>query len=271
MLIHTRVVLPLLAIAVIGCGATDPDVRHPEWEDSFNRSLGAASSGDHDQAIKIAEQYLAEHPDNVDGLLMVASASADAAEARSDQRRPELFAQAATHYTRVLELSKNPNSRLLALVGAVRAYSPTGLDKPDEREKYARILVEEDPSNITSYLTLVQVLRDNKKFDEVTTVIEQSQSAMTRDEEGVRKYGTMVHDLVVFTPGFPQDSGRRLLSGASEMTDQAFSAHGRTEGLLFTKTVLLRALADLEPDAARKSELSEQYQKTSDELDRLQK
>ena len=271
MLTPARHLVPILAAAAIACSAADPDVRFPEWQDAFDSANRATAAGQHDAAITIAKTYLQEHPDNVDGHVMVANASAAAAEALSDQRRSELYQQAATHYSRVLELSRNPNFRVLAITGIVEAYSSRGANKPEERERYARMLVDEAPTNFANYRTLVHVLTENKKYDEVTTVLEQSRQAMAKDADGVGQYGATVQQLAVFTPGFPQDSARKLVASALEMTEQALGTHGRTERLLMNKGVLLRAQADLETDETRKTVLYEEMQRTFDELDRLQK
>ena len=61
-----RALLVVACAAAIACGP-DPDVRHPDWEDHFNRANRATADGQHDQAIAIGKASLKSHPGNADG------------------------------------------------------------------------------------------------------------------------------------------------------------------------------------------------------------
>ena len=76
---------------------------------------------------------------------MVAGALADAAKAATDHQRPAQFTEAVTHYTRVLELTKNPMWRLLATVGLIQAHDKQGLNNPAEATRYARMRLPMNP------------------------------------------------------------------------------------------------------------------------------
>lgn len=269
---YPRAVLAVVCV-IAGCGGSgsDPDSRMADWENHFNRVNQATSAGQHDQAIAIGESYLKGYADNVDGHLMIGAAARDAAHAASDARRSVHFERAATHYGRVLELSKHPNWRLLALAGLLDVNGPQGLNRPAAAERYARMLVAEDPQNIGNYSNLVRVLEEARKYDELAAVFDQARTAMATDADSVSTYGGMVHDLVVFSDGFPRDTGSSLLADAVTLGDQALATHGRTEKLLRTRGMLLRAQAGLEPDRARQRALSEASQAAFDELDRLVK
>jgi tetratricopeptide (TPR) repeat protein len=266
-----RFVLAAVCVAAIACGPGDPDQRTTDWEDSFNRANQATAAGEHDRAIAVGEAFLKKHPDNVDGHLMIASAAVEAARAASDASRPARFEQASTHYARALELSKNPTWRLLALMGMIEVYGTHGLNKPDDVERFARMLVAEDPRDIKNHVALVNALKNARKFDELAATLARARSEMKADADAVTGYGGMVHDVVLFTPDFPRDSGRQLLADAVALGDEALGRYGRTEGLLRTKGMLLRGQAELEPDSARQQALMQESRRTFDELDRLGK
>ena len=266
----SRALLVVACAAAIACGP-DPDVRHPDWEDHFNRANRATADGQHDQAIAIGEAYLKSHPGNADGHMMIADAAGAAGKAATGATRGPRFEQAASHYTSVLELSKNPIRRTLSLVESIEVYSVRGLNQPDNAERFARLLIAEDPADFKNYQALVNVLKEARKFDGVAATFQQARSAIGDDADTVATYGGLAHDVVAFTPDFPRDSGRRLLADAAALTAKALSAHGNGESLLRTKGMLLRAQAGLEPDAARQRALSEESQRTFAELDRLAK
>jgi hypothetical protein len=265
-----RCLLFILCLTVIACGSSDPDLRMPDWDENFDRARHASEAGQHAQAMAVAEAYLKKYPDNVDGHRMVADAAMEAARAASDASRAVHFERAVTHHARSLELSKNPNWRLLALTGLIEVYGTRGLNRPDEVERYARLLIAEDPTRINNYSALVFALRDAKRFDELAALLADAGRAIRADESG-GSYGILVHDVVAFAPGFPHETGRKLLAEAAALLDQALKKQGRTEMLLMTKGSLLREQARLEPDADRQRALLEESKRTFDEMDALAK
>jgi tetratricopeptide (TPR) repeat protein len=267
----SRAILAVVVAGAVACGGADPDVRHPDWEEHFNRANQATADGNHDQAIAIGEAYLKSHPGNADGHMMIADAAAAAGKAATGATRAPRFEQAASHYASVVEMSKNPIRRTLSLVESIEVYSARGLNQPDNAERFARLLIAEDPADFKNYQALVNVLKEARKFDGVAATFQQARSAIGDDAETVSTYGGLAHDVVAFTPDFPRDSGRRLLADAAALTAKALSVHGNGESLLRTKGMLLRAQAGLEPDAARQRALSEESQRTFAELDRLNK
>ena len=262
--------LALCCLGAVGCSA-DPDLRADDWEQNFDRVNKATSSGDHDQAITVAKAFLKKHPDNVDGHLMVAGALADAAKAASDQRRPAQFTEAVTHYARVLELTKNPMWRLLATVGLIQAHDKQGLNNPAESTRYARMLIDNDPKNMSAYSSSIALLKDAKKYDDVLALLSEAKGKIESSGDSYAHYAGEVHDLVVFAPDFPRDKASRLLPETIALIDQSLAKYGRTEKLLRVKGMLLRAQAEIEPDPARQSALEAESRKTFEELDRLEK
>ena len=261
--------LALCCLGAVGC--SDPDLRTPDWEENYDRVHKATASGDHDQAISVAKAFLKKYPDNVDGHLMVGSALSDAAKAASDHRRPAWFTEAVPHYTRVLELTKNPMWRLLATLGLIDAYDVQALNNPTEVTRYARMLITDDPKNFTSYVRLLGLLKDGKKYDEALALLAEAKSAIEPSGDSYAGYAGWVHDLVGFTPDFPRDKARTLLPDTIALIDQSLARYGRTEKLLRVKGMLLREQAEIEPDPARQSALEAESRKTFAELDRLEK
>jgi tetratricopeptide (TPR) repeat protein len=262
--------LVVCCVIAVACGS-DPDRRTDDWEDHFDRVNQATASGRHDDAMAIADGFLNDHPDNADALLMVGSAYADAAKAASDASRPARFERAAAHYAKALELTTNPMRRLLALVGLIDAYGTSGLNRPEEAERHARLLVADDPTQVNSYSHLIQILKEARRFEALTAAVDEARRAMADDAENVERYGGMVHDLVLFTPDFPKDVGRTMVAEAVARNEQAVASHGRTEDLLRMKGMLLRAQAQLEPDPARQQTLEAASRAAFDELDKLEK
>jgi tetratricopeptide (TPR) repeat protein len=262
--------LALCCLGAVGCSA-DPDLRADDWEQNYDRVHKATASGDHDQAIAVAKAFLKKYPDNVDGHLMVAGALADAAKAASDHQRPARFTEAVPHYTRVLELTRNPMWRLLATLGLIDAHDVQGLNNPTEATRYARMLITDDPKNFNSYVRLLEFLKAGKKHDEMLALLSEAKGAIEPSGDNYASYAGWVHDLVGFTPDFPRDKARTLLPDAVALIDQSLAKYGRTVKLVRVKGMLLREQAEIEPDPARQSALEAESRKTFDELDRLEK
>jgi tetratricopeptide (TPR) repeat protein len=264
-----RALLFLLCIVAAACGGQDPDTRHPDWEQNFDKARHASNAGQHDLAIATADAYLKRYPDNVDGLLMLGDARREAAKAASDASRPAGFEQAAKHYQRALELTHNPTWRLLSLVALVQISDKEGLNKPQEAMGYARQLITNEPKNVNSYSTLLHLHKQAHQYDEAASLLAEAKSAMDATEDAAVTYGGMVHDLVAFAPDFPPSTGRRMIVETNEFMDQALKKYGRTERLLRVKGSLLRAQAGVETDAARQKALTDESEKTFAEMDRV--
>ena len=261
----------VIAIVALGCGGEDPNVRTADWEENFNRANQATSAGEHDRAISIAEAFLKRHPDNVDAHLMLGTALHEGGRALSDARRVARFEQAVKHFARALELSNNPVLRILAVSSLVQLYGRQGLNNQDEALRYARMIITEDPKKITVYEASIYLLKEAKRYDEAMTLLAQAKGAIEPTADAVARYGTIVHDVVALSPDFPREAGRTLLADAAAFTEQSIGKHGRTEKLLLTKGMLLRAQGELEPDAARQRALLDESSRTFDERDRLAK
>lgn len=262
--------LALCCLGAVGCGA-DPDLRADDWEQNYDRVQKATASGDHYQALTVSKAFLKKHPDNVDGHLMVAGALADAAKAATDHQRPAQFTEAVTHYTRALELTKNPMWRLLATVGLIQAHDKQGLNNPAEAIRYARMLIDDDPKNMAAYSSSIALLKEGKKYDDVVALLSEAKGKIEPSEDSYARYAGEVHDLVEFAPDFPRDKASKLLPETVALIDQSLAKYGRTVKLVRVKGMLLRAQAGIEPDPGRKSALEAESQKTFDELDRLEK
>lgn len=260
----------LLCVVASACGR-DPNVRTADWEENFNRANKATAAGEHDRAIGIAEAFLKKHPDNVDGHLMLGLALLEAGKAASDATRPARLELAVKHYARALELTNNSIFRVVAIGGLVELHGVRGLNNRDEAIRYARMFITNTPSDITSYYAAITLLTEAKKYDEAVAVLAQAKGAIEATGDTVARYGVIVHDLVAFSTDFPRETGRTLLAETAALIEQSLSKYGRTEKLLRTKGMLLRAQAGVEPDSARQRVLGDESQRTFDELDRLKK
>ncbi|HUR32487.1 MAG TPA: hypothetical protein VM032_01745 [Vicinamibacterales bacterium] len=265
------ITLVLLSLVAAGCGAADPDVRMADWEENFDRVNAATAAGDHQQAIAVSQAFLTKYPDNADGHLMVAGALTEAARAATDQQRPARFTEAASHYRRVLELTRNPTWRVLAISGLIQVYGKGQLNNPDEATRYARLQVSDSPTEIASYLTLVDLLKESKKYDEVLAVLTDARTHITQDGDSLARYAGIVHDLVAFNPDFPRDKAQPLLAETVALIDQSLGKDGRTANLVRARGMLLRVQGEVEPDPARQAALGDESRKTFEELDRLEK
>jgi tetratricopeptide (TPR) repeat protein len=260
----------LLCVVATACGG-DPNIRTADWEENFNGANKATAAGEHDRAIAIADAFLKKHPDNVDGHLMLGSALLEAGKAASDATRPARLELAAKHYARALELTNNSIFRVVAIGSLVELYSVRGLNNRDEAIRYARMFITNTPSDITSYYAAITLLTEAKKYDEVVAVLAQAKGAIEPQADAWARYGGIVHDLVALSPDFPRETGRTLLAETAALIEQSLSKYGRTENLLRTKGMVLRAQAGVEPDRARQRALGHESQPTFDELDRLEK
>jgi tetratricopeptide (TPR) repeat protein len=200
---------------------------------------------------------------------MRASALFEAGSAAGDATRPARFEQAVKDYSRVLDLTTNPVFRVVAISGLVQSHGKQGLNNRDEAIRYARMFITEKPGEITSYLTLITLLTEARKYDEAMSVLAQAKGAIEPNGDALARYGGLVHDLVAFSPDFPHETGRTLLAETAALIEQALSRYGRTEKLLNAKGMLLRAQATVEPDGGRQRALSAESKRTFDELDRL--
>lgn len=261
----------VVVVCCVACGGSDPDARTSDWEENFDKARHASSSGDHQQAISVAEAYLKRHPDNVDGHQMVGNALMEAAQAASDASRTTRFEESAKHYQRALELTHNKMWRLMSLSALVRIYDTQGLNKPQDAMKYARMLSSDEPNNVNAYSALLHLQGKAKQFADAAALLSEAKAKMEPTEDNAMTYGGMVHDLVATTEGFPPDMGRRLLPEGVTVVDEALKKYGRTEKLLRTKGALLRAQADIETDPAKEKQLREESGRVFDEMERLAK
>lgn len=191
-------------MAIIGCGAgtADPDRRLADWEENPDRVNKASAGGQHEEAIVVANAFLKMHPDDVDGHLMAGSALMSGAQAASDHRRPAWFTEAASHYARVLEITRNPVFRRLSVSALFLIYGPQGLNNLAEGERYARLQIDHSPQEPSSYLALMSLLTDQKKFDDLLTMLAGARKNFEPSAENIARYGGFVHDVVAHTPGF---------------------------------------------------------------------
>jgi tetratricopeptide (TPR) repeat protein len=267
---HAALLACCLLGAACGAGSSDPDRRMEDWEPTYDRVEALSRDGRHADAITAGEEYLKKYPDNTDGHLMIADAARQAAEAATDASRQPRFELALTHYSRLLEVSKNPMFRLLAIVGGIQATGAKGLNRPADAERLARLLVAEDPKDIAKYQPLITVLTDAKRYQDVVPVFDEIRANAIVDAKSTARYGGMVHDLVLFTEGFPRDTARPLLAGAVALNEEALATDARSLDLVRNKGMLLRAQAQTEPDPARQRALSDQSRAAFAELDKLE-
>ena len=257
-------------VCVLTACADNPNVRTPDWEETVNEVNRLSSAGDHERAIAVSQAYLKTHPDNVDGLLMVAGALQRAAEAASDSTRPQRFEQAAQHYKRALELTDNSDLRWVSNFSLVRLYGPEGLNQPDEAMRYAQAMSEADPKDAKAYTNALLLLKRAKKYDEAVALMVREKRAMESNEANWAQYGEMVQDLVS-VPDFPHDRGMTLVNDTMSSLEQAMSTLGRTQKLLRTKALLLRTQAEWETNSAKQGALLAEAKRLYDESVRAEK
>lgn len=265
-----RIAFVLMSLAA-ACGGADPDARTADWQENFDNLNRASEAGNHDQAIAIADAYLKRYPDNVDAHMMAGIALSEAARAASDSSRPARFEQAAQHYARVLDLSHARIRRLSANLALVRIYDKEGLNKPPDAMRYGRMLITDEPKDINSYKPLADLHKDARQYDDAVKLLTEAKTAMETTEDAWVSYGGMVNDLVALAPDFPHATGRALSADASAEIDKALTKYGRTERLLRTKGMLLKAQAQHEPDAARQRALEAESDRAFDEMVRVMK
>jgi len=261
-----RAALVISLLFVAACGRQDPDMRHPDWQANFDRARQASASGQHEQAIGTAEAFLNRHPDNVDAHQMVGDAYREAAKAVSDARRQERYTQAMAHYTRALEITKNPTRRLQSTVALRDIHRPDALNNPEEQVRYARMLIVNDPKNVHTYAAMLAALKDAKKYDDAVAVLAETKRAIEPTVDALAAYAYMAHGLVV-TPGVSPDTGRKILTETIPVIDEALRMHGPSEKLLSIKALLFGAQADLETDPARQRALNDESIRIQKEAD----
>jgi tetratricopeptide (TPR) repeat protein len=260
-----------LLAAACGGGSSDPDRPLDDWEPTFDRAVGLSRDGRHAEAIAVGEEYLKKYPDNVAGHLILADAARFAAEAASDASRQRNFELALTHYTRVGEISKNSMSRAMAAVGSIQVTGAKALNRPAEAERLARLFVADEPTSLYRHEHLVKVLAEARRYPELVKAFDEARANGVVDAKTTAKYGGLVHDVAVFTEGFPADTARPLLAGALALNEQELGRDATNMALLNNKGMLLRAQANIESDPARQRALLEQSKAAFDEHDRLDK
>lgn len=248
----------LLAIAccsaLVACGTVDPDARTPDWEEQSARVTKASAAGQHDEAMAIAEAYLKEHPDNVDGLMMAAeSALAAGLDTRTATTSTAArLEQAGGFYRRVIETSRDPFDRKLALSRLIGVYGPEGLKRFDEAERLARQMADQSPGAPGRYDNLVYVQTEAKRFDAaLATMATARTEVVATDVEAVIAYGSMVYNRVGTSRGFPDDVAGRLFVDALTLTNTALATDSSNVKLLRNKSNLLLAQANRAPDGGQ--------------------
>ena len=131
--------------------------------------------------------------------------------------------------------------------------------------------ITDEPKNMMAYATLLGLLEQAKKYDEVLALLSEANNNIEASADNYYAYASRVHDLVGFAPDFPRDKVGTLLPDTVALIDQSLAKYGRTENLIRVKGMLLREQAEIEPDPARQSALQAASQKTFEELDRLEK
>ena len=260
----------VLACLLSSACSENPNVRTSDWEENFNQVNRLSAAGEHERAMTVSEAYLKKHPDNVDGLLMVAGALEDAAEAASDASRPARFEQAAQHYKRVLELTDNPNFRLLANSRLVMINGSQGLNRPDEAMRYAEAMIAANPKDLNTYSNAFFILREGKKYDEAVALLARARGTMESNADNWARYGEMVHECV-FVPDFPRERVRSMVDDTVPALEQALSKYGRTERLLRAKAMLVRTQAEWETNSAKQDALLAEANRLYDESEKAGK
>jgi hypothetical protein len=212
-----------------GAGQAAPRAGRPQmppgWLELTAKTLDLTLEGKHLAVFAMYEQWVAKHPDFVEGHLMLAGAHESVARDMRTSRAPDAQATrtkhletAAVHIRRGLELA-DPDDSFWIMRSLIDLYGLFGLDRPAEYERLVRESVQRYPAEPLAHAALLKVLAT--KGEPIEAAARAARAAIPKGPDArVALAGSLVRsarDFGRLTPALPTV----LLPEASRLIDEA--------------------------------------------------
>ena len=266
--------LPLLVALVLVAtpiAQSTADTPPPGWREAMDKSLDLTLAKKHDEVIALWQKWVAAHPKFADGHTMLGGAYENVGRellvtgrAADRERAVAYFTTALTHLRRALDLGP---SREIAIRSIADLYGPIGLNKPAEREAFAREVITRFPSEPRGHVELIGMLAFTGRVQEVPAALAAARRAVP---EEVTSRVALAEGLSSIASDFSTVSAL-LDKETVALLDAAIKKEPTSREALRSKAWVLREQAKRASDPARAKALvaeAEQLEKRVQDLRR---
>ena len=231
-----------------------------EWEYSDRWTWRLVDAGDHAAAIAAYQKYIAEHPDFDPPIERLADAYLKWADDATDQKTKTAAWQGAlVPLQRLIGLAPSADARSYAYERVHGVLGPARLNRPDQQEAAARVMIQRYPADAAAYYALAGVLLRGGRAAEADNILRGARSAIKSTAASRPSMAGRALGIVRSDPDLPPAAARRLFDEADALILEAEKLAPNGPDVLAARGGWLIVKSDrFETDPARKKALAEQ-------------
>ena len=239
------------------------------WREAMDKSLDLTLAKKYDELIALWEKWVAAHPKHADGHGMLGGAHESLARELMVSGRPKdrerataEFTIALTHLRRALDLGP---SREIAIRSIADIYGPIGLNKPAEREAFAREVTTRFPAEPRGHVEVIGMLAYNGRAQDIPVALATARRAIPDDAPSrvalAEGLWSIAYDFSAVSAMLEKESLALL--------DEALKKEPTSIDALRSKARLLRDLAKRTTDPARAKNLTAEADRLEQRIQEL--
>ncbi|MCL4848672.1 MAG: tetratricopeptide repeat protein [Acidobacteria bacterium] len=216
----------------------------PDWEQTRKQALELLLDRKYAEAIGLLEGAVRQAPTSADAHYELASANELAAlelalsEPAATAERQKLLEAADTHFRRALDLSADPDLRLLLQMKLVSLYDADALNRPADAEPLARQLVAARPETPLWHEKLARVLLRLDRAADAARVLREARVKVLADER--LRLATATTQLLIDFEQFSHADTRELTDAALAECDAAIAREPDERDHYLTRGAILQ-------------------------------